>query len=309
MQQLSQEEIEALTVEISNVKGVSSGLIDQVTEEYHHMMRAQEYVVQGGLELAQRLLEGTLGPDRALVVLEKVKTVMHVKGFATLKNADTSQLAGFLQKEHPQTIALILSHLSADQSARTLAEFPSELRNTVSHRMATIGKVSPALLKEVESVVEDIARTEIGQSVSVTGGTKSLAAVLNMCDGETQRAILEYIEQQDANVSTDVKRLMFMFDDLMYVDDRGIQRVLREVDKRELALALKVVDDKLKDKILKNMSERAQELLKEELQFMGPVRLKEVEAAQTRIVEIVKQLEEQGDIIVAGRGGKEDVVV
>jgi flagellar motor switch protein FliG len=272
-------------------------------------MRAQEYVVQGGLELAQRLLEGTLGPERALIVLEKVKAVMHVKGFATLKNADTSQLAGFLQKEHPQTIALILSHLSSDQSARTLAEFPAELRNTVSHRMATIGKVSPALLKEVETVVEDIARTEIGQSVSVTGGTKSLAAVLNMCDSETQRAILEYIEQQDANVSTDVKRLMFMFDDLMYVDDRGIQRVLREVDKRELALSLKVVDDKLKDKILKNMSERAQELLKEELQFMGPVRLKEVEAAQTRIVEVVKQLEEQGEIIVAGRGGKEDVVV
>jgi flagellar motor switch protein FliG len=175
--------------------------------------------------------------------------------------------------------------------------------------MATLGKVSPSMLKEVENVVEDIARSEISQSVNVAGGTKLMAGVLNMCAGDTQREILDYIEQRDANVATEIKRLMFIFDDLKFVDDRGIQRILREVDRRELALSLKVVDEDLKTRILKNMSERAQDLLKEELLLMGPVRLKEVETAQSHILDIVKQLEEQGEIVIAGRGGKDDVVV
>ena len=309
MRQLSQEEIEDLTIEISNVKGVSSSLIDQVIEEFHQMITAQEYVIQGGLDYAQKLLEHSLGFAKATDVLEKVKALTHVKGFGMLKKADGQQLASFLQKEHPQTIALILSNLAPDQTAQVLTEFPEELRNNVSFRMATLGKVSPALLSEVEDVVEEIAKTEISQSMSSMGGTKSVAAVLNKCNNATAKVILEHIEQADPQLAGEVKRLMFLFEDLLYIDDRGIQRILREVDKRELALALKVVDDKLKEKIFKNMSERAQEMLKEELQYMGPVRLKEVEAAQTRIVEVVKQLEDQGEIVVAGRGGTEEVFV
>ena len=204
---------------------------------------------------------------------------------------------------------VILSNLTADQAAQVLTEFSEELRNNVSYRMATLGKVSPALLAEVEDVVEDIARTEISQSMSSMGGSKSMASVLNKCNGATAKVILEHIEQSDPQLASEIKRLMFMFEDLLYVDDRGIQRVLREVDKRDLAMSLKVVDDKLKDKVLRNMSERARELLQEELQYMGPVRLKEVEGAQTRIVEIVKQLEDQGEIVVAGRGGSEEVFV
>lgn len=309
MKELTQEEVEALTVEISNVKGVPSSMLDHVTDEFHHMIRAQQYLVQGGIEYAERLLEGSVGHERAAVVLAKAKSLTQVTGFAALKNADLQQLGSFLQKEHPQTVALILSHLSADQAARVLSEFPPDVRNVVSHRMATLGKVSPALLKEVENVIEDIARTEIGQSMSAAGGTKSMAGVLNMCNSDIQREILDYIEQRDGNVATEIKRLMFIFDDLKGVDDRGIQRILREVDRRELALALKVVDEELKEKIMKNMSDRAKDLLKEELQLMGPVRLKEVETAQTRILDIVKQLEEQGEIVIAGRGGKEDVIV
>jgi len=309
MKQLSQDEIEALTIEIANVRGISSTLADAVTEEFHHLITAQEYVIQGGIDYAQKLLENSLGFTRATDVLEKVKAMTHVKGFGMLKRADAQQLAGFLQKEHPQTIALILSNLSPDQAALVLNECSESLRNSVSYRMATLGKVSPALLAEVEDVVEEIARTEISQSMSLMGGTKSMASVLNRCNNATAKMILEHIEQQDAQLSGEIKRLMFLFEDLLYVDDRGIQRVLREVDKRELALALKVVDDKLKEKVLRNMSERAQELLKEELQYMGPVRLKEVEGAQTRIVEVVKQLEDQGEIVIAGRGGSEEVFV
>jgi flagellar motor switch protein FliG len=309
MKQLSQDEIENLTVEISGVKGVPSQLIDQVVEEFHQMITAQEFVIQGGIDYAQKLLESSLGFSKAADILEKVKTLTHVKGFGILKKADSQQLASFMQKEHPQTIALILSNLSPDQTASVLTEFPEDLRNNVAMRMATLGKVSPSLLKEVEDVVEEIAKTEIGQSMSSMGGTKSVAAVLNKVNNATAKIILEHIEQNDGQLSQEIKRLMFLFEDLLFIDDRGIQRVLREVDKRELALALKVCDEKLKDKIFKNMSERAQELLKEELQYMGPVRLKEVEAAQTRIVEVVKQLEDQGEIVIAGRGGSEEVFV
>jgi flagellar motor switch protein FliG len=309
MRQLSQEEIELLTIDISNVRGVPSSLVDVVVEEFHHMITAQEYVIQGGIDYAQKLLEDTLGFSRATDVLEKVKALTHVKGFGMLKKADASQLAGFLGKEHPQTIALIVSNLTPDQAAQVLTEFSDDLRNNVSLRMATLGKVSPSLLAEVEDVVEEIARTEISQSMSSMGGSKSMASVLNKCNSATAKMILEHIEQQDPQLSGEIKRLMFLFEDLLYVDDRGIQRILREVDKRELALALKVVDDKLKEKVLRNMSERARDLLREELQYMGPVRLKEVESAQTRIVEIVKQLEDQGEIVIAGRGGSEEVFV
>ncbi|HXX62753.1 MAG TPA: flagellar motor switch protein FliG [Bacteroidota bacterium] len=309
MRQMTQEEIEALTIEISNVRGVSSAVIDQVMDEFHQLITAQEYVIQGGIDYAQKLLESSLGFAKATDVLDKVKALTHVKGFGTLKKADGQQLASFLQKEHPQTIALILSNLTPDQTAQVLTEFPEDLRNNVTYRMATLGKVSPSLLKEVEDVVEEIAQNEISQSLSLMGGAKSVASVLNKCNNATAKTILETIEQQDSQLAMEIKRLMFMFDDLMFVDDRGIQRLLREVDKKELALSLKVCDEKLKEKILQNMSERARDLLKEELQYMGPVRLKEVEAAQTRIVDIVKQLEDQGELVIAGRGGTEEVFV
>jgi len=309
MRQMTQDEIEALTIEITNVRGVSSAVIDQVMDEFHQLITAQEYVIQGGLDYAQKLLESSLGFAKATDVLDKVKALTHVKGFGTLKKADGQQLASFLQKEHPQTIALILSNLTPDQTAQVLTEFPDELRNNVTYRMATLGKVSPSLLKEVEDVVEEIAQNEISQSLSLMGGAKSVASVLNKCNNATAKTILETIEQQDSQLAMEIKRLMFMFDDLMFVDDRGIQRLLREVDKKELALSLKVCDEKLKEKILQNMSERARDLLKEELQYMGPVRLKEVEAAQTRIVDIVKQLEDQGELVIAGRGGTEEVFV
>lgn len=305
MKQLSQQEIESLTVEITGTKGVPSSTMDSVVEEFEQMITAQEYVVQGGLDYAQRLLEKSLGFAKAADVIEKVKMLTHVKGFAMLKSADGQQLASFLQKEHPQTIALILSNLSPEQTSRILVELDDPLRNDVMFRMATLGKVSPGLLAEIEEVMETIAETEISQSLSAMGGAKSVASVLNKFNTATAKNILEYLEQKEASLAAEIKRLMFLFEDVVYISDRGIQRLLREVDKKDLALSLKVAEDKLKDKILKNMSERAQELLKEELQYLGPVRLRDVEAAQTRIVEIVKQLEEAGEIDVARASGGE----
>ncbi len=309
MRKLTQQEIEDLTLEISNVRGVPSQVIDTVADEFHQLILAQQYVVQGGLDYAQQLLERTLGFAKAADVLEKVKVLSHVTGFDMLKKSDPKQLAGFLQKEHPQTTALILSNLSPEQTAQVLSEFSDELRNDVTFRISTLGKVNPALLSEMEEVLEDIAEAEISQSMSSLGGTKSVAAILNRCSTAEAKVILESIEQKNPQLAGEIKRLMFLFEDLLFVDDKGIQRILREVDKKDLAMSMKVSEDKLKQKIFANMSERAQELLKEELQYMGPVRLKDVEMAQTRIVEIVKQLEDQGEIVVAGRGGKEEVFV
>lgn len=309
MKYLTQDEIEALTIEITNIKGISSEKVDPVVDEYHQLVRAQEYMVQGGIDYAQRLLERSLGFTKATDVIEKVKLLTQVKGFAMLKKADSEQLANFLQKEHPQTTAFILSNLSADQTATVLAEFDEELRNDVSFRMATLGKVSPTLMAQMEGVLNNVAESEISQNMSVMGGAKLLASILNRCNTATAKMILEHIDQKESQLAGEIKRLMFLFDDLVYIEDRGIQRILREVDKNDLALSLKVADEKLKDKIFNNMSERAKELLKEELSYLGPVRLKEVESAQTRVVEIVKQLEDQGEIVVAGRGGLEEVFV
>lgn len=308
MRGLSQEEIESLTVEITNMRGAHSNQLDEVNDEFHNLIKAQEYMIQGGIEQARKLLESSLGPSKAKDVMDKVKSMTNITGFGMLKKADAQQLASFLHKEHPQTIALVLSNLTMEQTAKVLNELNDELRNEVVMRMATLGKVSPALVGEIEEVLTNVAEAEISQNMSSLGGTKSVANVLNKINTVTAKTILEFIEHRDGTLATEIKRLMFLFEDLLYVDDRSIQRILREVDKKDLALSMKVADEQLKEKILKNMSERAQEMLKEELQFMGPVRLKEVEAAQTRIVLIVKQLEENNEIIVAGRG-VEDVVV
>jgi flagellar motor switch protein FliG len=308
MRGLSQEEIENLTIEITNMRGAHSHQLDDVNDEFHNLIKAQEYMIQGGIEQARKLLEGSLGPAKAKDVMDKVKSMTNITGFGMLKKADAQQLAGFLQKEHPQTIALVLSNLTMDQTAKVLNELTDELRNEVVIRMATLGKVSPSLVGEIEEVLTNVAEAEISQNMSSLGGTKSVANVLNKINTVTAKTILEFIDHRDTSLALEIKRLMFLFEDLLYVDDRSIQRILREVDKKDLALSLKVADEQLKEKILKNMSERAQDMLKEELQFMGPVRLKEVESAQTRIVLIVKQLEENGEIVLAGRGA-EDVIV
>ena len=309
MRGLSQDEVENLTVEISNMRGAHSHTLDDVNEEFHNLIKAQDYMIQGGIDQATKLLESSLGTLKAKDILDKVKVLTNTSGFGILKKADSQQLANFLQKEHPQTIALVLSNLTMEQTSKVLGELHDDLRNEVVIRMATLGKVSPTVVSEIEEVLTSVAEAEISQNMSTLGGTKSVANVLNKINSLNAKAILEYIDQRDSNLALEIKRLMFLFEDLIYVDDRSIQRILREVDKKDLALSLKVADEKLKEKILKNMSERAQDMLKEELQFMGPVRLKEVESAQTRIVIIVKQLEENGELVISGRGGVEDVVV
>lgn len=309
MRTLSQIEIEELTIEITKLKGIPAATTDRVVEEFQSLIQAQEYLIDGGAEQAQALLEKSLGTEKAEYILERVRAVTNVRGFSNLKKADSYQVATFLQKEHPQTIALIVSNLRMEQAAEILGEFQPDLRNDVIYRMATLGKVSPALIAEMEDALEAVAQSEMAQGMSLMGGTKSVATVLNRFGTDTAKEIIESLERREPQLAQEIKNLMFMFEDIIYVDDRGIQRLLREVDKKDIALSLKVADDKLKTKILSNMSERAQEMLREELQYMGPVRLKEVEAAQARVIAVVKQLEDSGEIMISGHGGTEELVV
>ncbi len=302
-------EVEMISTEISKVKNIPSQTVDAVLEEFYQMVTAREYVLEGGIEYAQAVLEKSFGFNRALEIIEKVKNLTTLRGFDVLKKADSAQLIGFLNKEHPQTIALILSHLQPDQTAEALKELGEPLRTDVAYRIATLGKISPQTLKQIEKVVDEMAGLNMGQSLSKIGGLKSIAAILNRTNVGLSKEILIGIEQKDPDVAAEIKRLMFLFEDIVNIQDRDIQKILREVDRKDLALALKIADEKLKQKIFSNMSERASDLLKEELQYMGMVKLKEVESAQAKIIDIVKDLEENGEIALNMRGGNEDIYV
>ncbi|MFZ0453356.1 MAG: flagellar motor switch protein FliG [Ignavibacteriaceae bacterium] len=301
--------VEQISTEISKVKNIPSQVVNLVMDEFYTMATARQYVLEGGIEYAQALLEKSFGAGKASEIIEKVRSLTTLKGFDVLKKADSAQLVSFLNKEHPQTMALILSHLNPNQTAEALRELPENVRDDVVYRIATLGKISPQTLKQIEKVVDDMAGFSMSQSLSKIGGTKSLANILNKTSASMSKEILERLEQQDGDVAQEVKRLMFLFEDILHIQDKDIQRVLREVDRKDLALALKVADDKLKEKIFANMSERGSDLLKEELQYMGMVKLKEVETAQAKIIDLIKMLEEAGEITLNLRGSKEEVYV
>ncbi len=306
---LDPEQVEKISAEITKVKNIPSSTVDNVMQDFYDMVTAREYVLEGGLEFAQAVLEKSFGSTKAFEIIEKVKTLTTLRGFDVLKKAESTQLVNFLNKEHPQTIALILSHLAPEQTAETIKELAEPLRSDVAYRIATLGKVSPQTLKQIEKVVDEMAGTSISQAISKVGGTKSLAAILNRLNVNLSKEILEQIDRKDSDVAIEIKRLMFLFEDIIQIQDKDIQKILKEVDRKDLALALKVTDEKLRNKIFANMSERAAELLKEELQYMGMVKLKEVEASQGKIIDVVKTLEETGEISLNLSGGKEDVYV
>lgn len=306
---LSAKEIEKISVEIANLEAVRSSTIKEITSEFSKLMKAQEFYAKGGLEFAQAVLEKAFGLNEAKELIEKIKSMSQVRGFSTLKRADSGQLVNFLSKEHPQTIALILSNLPPDQTADVLGELPEELRVDVAYRIATLGKISPHLLHEIEEVVDSLAESVISEDMSKTGGTQALAEILNKANKSTESSVLSHIEEFDPELASQIKSLMFVFEDIVLIDDRGIQKILKHVDKKDLSLALKGADEAIREKIFGNMSERAAQLLKEDLEFLGPVRLKEVEEAQRRIIEVIKQLEDEGEIYVAGRGKEDELVI
>ncbi len=304
-QHMTQEEVEVLTVEIAKMGRVTAEVREAVVEEFHEMCLAQEFIAEGGIDAAKDLLMSAFGADKANNIVGRVLQALQVMPFDFLKRADASQIITFIQNEHPQTIALILAYLQPSQSAAILSGLPQDLRADVARRIATLDKTPPEIIRDVEHVLEKKLSSIVATDFSHAGGVKSLVEVLNWVDRSTEKTILESLSENNPEIADEVKKMMFVFEDIILLDDRAIQQVLKEVDTRELSLALKGTSENTQARIYKNMSDRAASMMKEEMEFMGPVRLKAVEEAQQRIVSIIRKLEEAGEIIVARGGGEE----
>lgn len=306
---MTEENVEAITLDIARLGKVTPEQRRQVVAEFHEMCLAQDVISEGGIDQARKALEAAFGLDRANEVVTRVVQALKVLPFDFIKKTDPSQLLSFIQDEHPQTIALILAHLNANQAAAVLSGLPQELRAEVARRIAIMDRTPPEVIRDIEKVLErKLSSAMVTQGFTVAGGVKSLVEVLNWVDRTTEKTILENLSETSPELADEIKKLMFVFEDIILLDDSSIQKVLREVDTKELALALKGVGEEVQTRIFRNMSERASAMLKEDMEFMGPVRLRQVEEAQQRIVGVIRRLEEGGEIVVA-RGGGEEIIV
>jgi flagellar motor switch protein FliG len=309
LKNLEEPEIERLSTEIARLDNVTPEIREAVLEEFHNIAIAQQYVSQGGIEYAREILEQALGPRKANEILEKVQQTIRTTGFNLLENVDPKQLVNFIQKEHPQTIALLLAHMEPGNAAAIVSALPQELQVDVATRIATMESISPDTLDQVEEVLVGQVKSLFGGDVSEIGGVKAVAEMLNSVDRGTEKNILGNLERENPELATEIKSLMFVFEDVLLIDDRSMQRVLKEIDTKELAMALKGASEELQTKFFRNMSSRAAEMIKEDMEYMGPVRLKDVEEVQQRIVDVIRRLEEDGEIVISGRGGDEEIVV
>lgn len=307
---IPESELEKITIEIANLRDVPPEVEDKVMDEFYQIFMARQYISQGGVDIAKQILDKAVGGLKAREIMNRLESTIRTTGFSLLKDIDPKQLTGFLQNEHPQTISLILTQLKPHHAAAILSELTPELQAEVALRIATMEKIAPEILREVEHTLEiHFAGSGSGGEMSSSGGAKAVAEILNLIDTTAEKNILQSLEAEDPNLAAEVKNMMFVFDDLVLLDDRSVQRLLKEVETKDLSLALKATSEDVKAKIFNNVSERVAVMIREEMEFMGPTRLSDVEAAQGRVVEIVRRLEEEGQIIVSGRGGKEDVIV
>ena len=303
MRHLSDTEIERLSTEIALVENVDSKTEMAVLEEYLSMLKASEYISEGGMEYAKDVLEASLGKTRADSIIRKIQETLHPSGFSLLKDVDPIHLLEFIRNEHPQTIALILSQLNPAQAAGVLSQLPEDVQTDVAMRIATMEKITPEVIHEVESVLDVHLKEVISGNLSASGGVKAVASILNLVDRSTEKSILGNMEMENPELTSNIKNLMFVFEDLLILDDKSIQLILKEVDTKELAVALKAASDELKDKIFKNVSDRVADMIREEMDYAGPIRLSVVEESQQRVVEIVRRLEEEQQIVIV-RGGE-----
>ncbi|HWQ43430.1 MAG TPA: flagellar motor switch protein FliG [Desulfosporosinus sp.] len=304
---LAEGEIEQLTLEMSNVGKVSSEQRDLVVEEFHQMCIANDYISQGGVEYAREVLERALGETRAFEIISRLATSLKMRPFDLVRRTDPKQLFSFIQGENPQTIALIMTHLPADKAAILLASISPERQADVAKRVATMGRTSPEVLKEIEKVLERKISSLAPTDYTTSGGIQSVVDVLNRTDPGTVKVVMDALEMDDPDLAEQIKRQMFVFEDIVMLDDRGIQLVLREVETKDLGLALKGSNPEVAQKIQSNMSSRAAQMLKDDMEFMGPVRLRDVEEAQQRIVKVIRKLEESGAIVIS-RGGSDEII-
>ncbi|MBB6449300.1 flagellar motor switch protein FliG [Geomicrobium halophilum] len=305
---LQPEEIEQLTLEIANVRKVESSTKDKIIDEFHQLAVAQDYMTQGGIGYAKNVLEKAVGKEEAMSIVTRLTSTLQVRPFDFARKADPMQILNFIQNEHPQTIALVLSYLDSEQSGQILSDLPVELQADIAKRIAVMDSTSPEVVHEVESILEQRLSSAVPQGYKEAGGIESVVEVLNSVDRSTERTILDSLESQDPELADEIKKRMFVFEDIVTLDNRSIQRIIRDVDHEDLQLSLKVASEEVKTIIFSNMSTRMGDTFKEEMEYMGPVRLKDVEEAQMRIVGVVRTLEDTGEIVIA-RGGGDDIIV
>ena len=305
---LKEEEIEDLTLEIANTRSVTSAVKDQVINEFYQICLAQQYIAEGGIGYAKELLEKALGAERAIDVISRLTASLQVKPFEFVRKTDASQLFNFIQDEHPQTIALVLSYLSPMQAAQVLGALPPDRQADVAKRVAMMDRTSPDVIKEVEKVLEAKLSSLVNQDYTIIGGVDAVVEILNTVDRGTEKHIMESLEIDEPELADEIRKKMFVFEDILLLDDRAIQRVLREVDNSDLAIALKGANEEVQGAIFSNLSSRLATMIKEDMEFMGPVRMKDVEEAQQKIVNIIRKLEDSAEIVIS-RGGGDEIIV
>ncbi|GHV50997.1 flagellar motor switch protein FliG [Spirochaetia bacterium] len=305
---LREDEIETLTFEIARMETIEAEQRDSVLQEFQELMMANQFITSGGIDYARELLEKSLGSQKAIDIINRMTSSLQVRPFDFIRRTDPGHLLNFIQQEHPQTIALILAYLEPNKSSVILKSLPHEVQSDVARRIATMDRTSPEVLREVERVLEKKLSTLSSEDYTAAGGVGSIVEILNMIDRSSEKTIIESLEDEDPELAEEIKKRMFVFEDIVMIDDKSIQKIMREVDSSELSKALKSVDTEVQDKIYRNMSKRAAAMLKEDMEFMGPVRLKDVEEAQQKIVGIIRKLEDSGEIVVA-RGGEDEMVV
>ncbi|MBQ1171822.1 MAG: flagellar motor switch protein FliG [Lachnospiraceae bacterium] len=305
---LKEDEIEELTLEIANTRSITPQLKDDVINEFYEVCLAQQYIAEGGISYAKELLEKALGAEKAMDVIGKLTASLQVKPFEFVRKADASQILNFIQDEHPQTIALILSYLSPSQSSLILSALPPDRQADVARRVATMDRTSPDVIKEVERVLETQLSSLVNQDYTVIGGVDAVVEILNTVDRGTEKHIMETLEIEDPELADEIRKKMFVFEDILLLDDRAIQRVLRDVENSDLAIALKGSTEQVQNAIFNNLSKRLAAMIQEDMEFMGPVRMKDVEEAQQKIVNIIRKLEDSAEIIIS-RGGGDEIVV
>ena len=305
---LKEEEIEELTLEIANTRSITPQLKEEVINEFYQVCLAQQYIAEGGIGYAKELLDKALGADKATEVISRLTASLQVKPFEFVRKADAAQLLNFIQDEHPQTIALILSYLPAGQAAQIVGALPPDRQADVAKRIATMDRTSPDVIKEVERVLETKLSSLVNQDYTVIGGVDSVVEILNTVDRGTEKHIMETLEIEEPELADEIRKKMFVFEDILLLDDRSIQRVLRDVDNNDLAIALKGSNEQVQNAIFNNLSKRLASMIKEDMEFMGPVRMKDVEEAQQKIVNIIRKLEDASEIVIS-RGGGDEIIV
>jgi len=305
---LKEDEIEELTLEIANTRSISPQVKEDVLNEFYQICLAQQYIAEGGIGYAKELLDKALGNEKAQEVITKLTASLQVRPFEFVRKTDPSQLLNFIQDEHPQTIAMILSYLTSAQAAMVLGALPPEKQADVAKRIAMMDRTSPDVIKEVERVLERKLSSLVNQDYTIVGGVDAIVNILNTVDRSTEKHIMESLEIEEPELADEIRKKMFVFEDILLLDDRAIQRVLRDVDNSDLGIALKGANEEVQNVIFKNLSKRLAAMIKEDMEFMGPVRMKDVEEAQQKIVSVIRKLEDAGEIVIS-RGGGDEIIV